>query len=49
MQKAFPPPYSGHVFHQIKILQTSFEKGHPRNNPVKLFQILINGFRGEEF
>ena len=26
-----------------------FEKGHPRNNHVKLFQILISGFWGEKF
>ena len=27
----------------------SFWKGHPRNNPVKLFQNTTNSFRGEEF
>ena len=38
-----------HVFGRIKILQTNFEKSHPRNNPVKLFQNLTSGFRVEEF
>ena len=41
-------PHSGHVFRRIKISRTLFEKGHPRNNPVTLFQNLTNGFRGEE-
>ena len=44
-----PPPNSGHVFPWVKISRTIFEKGHPRNNPVKLFQNLTSGFRGEEF
>ena len=44
-----PPPHGGHVFRQIAILRRIFEKGHPRNNPVKLFQNLTSGFRGEEF
>ena len=43
------PILQGHVYSWIKILQTIFEKGHPRNNPVKLFQNLTSGFRGEEF
>ena len=43
------PLHGGHFFRWIKILQTSFKKGHPRNNPVKLFQNLTSGFRGEEF
>ena len=30
--------HGGHVFQRIKISRTVFEKGHPRNNPVKLFQ-----------
>ena len=34
---------------QIKISRTIFEKGHPRNIPVKLFQNLIRGFREEDF
>ena len=44
-----PPPHRGHVFRLIKISQTIFEKGHQRNNPVKLFQNLTRRFRGEEF
>ena len=42
-------PNGGHVFPQIKISRTIFEKGHQRNNPVKLFQNLTSSFRGEEF
>ena len=41
------PIHQSHVFGQIKISQTLFEKGHPRNIPVKLFQNLTSGF-GEE-
>ena len=41
------PIHQSHVFRRIKISQTTFEKGHPRNIPVKLFQNLTNGF-GEE-
>ena len=44
-----PPPHDGYGFRRIKISQTIFEKGHTRNNPVKLFQIRTNGFRGEDF
>ena len=44
-----PPPHGGHVFRWIKISRTSFEEGHQMNNPVKLFQNLTSGFRGEEF
>ena len=43
------PSHGGHVFKRIKISPTLFEKGHPKNNPVKLFQNLTSGFRGEEF
>ena len=43
-----PPPHGGHVFRRIKILWTIFEKGPPRNNLAKLFQILTSGF-GEDF
>ena len=43
------PPHGGHVFRLIKISQTVFKKGHPRNNPVELFQNLTSGFRVEEF
>ena len=42
VQKA--PIHQSHVYWWIKILQTIFEKGHPRNNPVKLFQNLTSGF-----
>ena len=38
-------PDGGHVFPQIKISPTIFEKGHTRNNLVKLFHILTRGFR----
>ena len=36
-------------FDGSKFLEQVFEKGHPRNNPVKLFQNLTSGFGGEEF
>ena len=39
-----PPHHSGHVFRRIKISRTSFEKGHPRNIPLKLFQNRTRGF-----
>ena len=42
-------PRGDHVFPRIKILQTPFEKGQPRNNPVKLFQNLTSCFRRDEF
>ena len=29
--------------------RTIFEKGHPRNIPVKLFQNLTSGFREDDF
>ena len=32
------PIHQSHVSGQIKISRTIFEKGHQRNNPVKLFQ-----------
>ena len=41
--------HQGHVYGWIKISQTIFEKGHPRNIPVKLFQNLTSGFGGEDF
>ena len=41
------PIDQSHVFGRIKISQTIFEKGQPRNIPVKLFQNLTSGF-GEE-
>ena len=31
------PIHQSHVFGQIKISQTIYEKGHPRNIPAKLF------------
>ena len=42
-----PPPNGSHVFQRITISRTVFEKGHSRNNPVKLFQNLTSGFRVE--
>ena len=47
MQKA--PIHQSHIYRQIKILQTVFEKGHQRNIPVKLFQNLTSSFREEDF
>ena len=41
-------PHGSHVFRRIKISRKMFEKGHTRNNPVKLFQILTSSF-GEDF
>ena len=41
--------HQSHVYGQIKISRPSFEKGHPRNIPVKLFQNLTSGFREEDF
>ena len=43
------PIHQSHVFWQIKISRTIFEKSHPRNIPAKLFQNLISGFGEEEF
>ena len=40
---------STHVYVQIKISRTVFEKGNPRNIPVKLFQNVTSGFRKEDF
>ena len=48
-KKPPPPSPGGHVFQRIKVSRIKFEKGHPGNNPVKLFQNLTSGFRGEEF
>ena len=42
------PIHQSHVYGWIKISRTLFEKGHPRNIPVKLFQNLTSGF-GEDF
>ena len=43
------PIHQSHVFGQIKISQTIFEEGHPRNIPAKLFQNLTSGFKEEDF
>ena len=40
--------HQSHVYARIKFSRTFFEKGHPRNIPVKLFQNLTSGFREEE-
>ena len=47
VQKA--SPHGALVFQRITISQTLFEKGHTRNNLVKLFQILTCDFREEDF
>ena len=47
MQKV--SPHGSHVFRRIKISQTNFEKGHPRNITVKLFPNRTRGFREEDF
>ena len=47
VQKA--PIHQSHIYKQIKILQTVFEKGHQRNIAVKLFQNLTSSFREEDF
>ena len=43
------PIHQSHVFGRIKISQTIFEKGHPRNIPAKLFQNVTSGFEEEDF
>ena len=45
MQK--DPIHQSHIYRQIKILRTIFEKGHSRNIPVKLFQNLTSSFEEE--
>ena len=42
------PIHQSHVFGRIEISQTIFEKGHPRNIPVKLFQNWTSGFEEED-
>ena len=42
------PPWR-HVFRRIKISETTFEKGRPRNNPVKLFQNQKKQFQRRRF
>ena len=46
MQEA--PIHQSHVYKQIKFLTAIFEKGHPKNILVKLFQNRTSLF-GEEF
>ena len=43
------PIHQSHVYEAIKISRTLFEKGHPRNIPVKLFQNLTSSFGEEDF
>ena len=43
------PIHQSHVYGQIKISWSLFEKGHPRNIPVKLFQNLTCSFGEEDF
>ena len=46
MQEA--PIHQSHVYGQIKISRTIFEKGHPRNIPLKLFQNLTSSLKKED-
>ena len=43
------PIHQSHVYGGIQISLTLFEKGHPRNIPVKLFQNLFSSFGEEDF
>ena len=43
------PIYQSHGFGRIKISQSIFEKGHPRNIPAKSFLNLTSGFGEEDF
>ena len=43
------PIHQSHIYRQIKILWTNFEKGHPRNIPMKLFQYLTSSFGEKSF
>ena len=47
VQKA--PIHQSHIYRQIKILRTIFERGHFRNISVKLFQNLTSGFGEKSF
>ena len=47
MQEA--PIHQSHVYGQIKIVRTIFEKGHQRNIPVKIFQNLTSSFGEGDF
>ena len=49
LYSAKAPIHQSHIYRQIKILRTGFEKGHPRNIPVKLFQNLTNSFGEKSF
>ena len=46
MQEA--PIHQSHVYGRIEISPSIFEKGHPRNIPVKLFENWNSGFREED-
>ena len=43
------PIHQYHIYWQIKISQTIFEKGHSRNISMKLFQNLTSSFREDGF
>ena len=43
------PIHQSHIYGRIKISRTFFDKGHPRNIPVKLFQNLTSSFVEEDF
>ena len=43
------PIHQSYFYQRIKISQKNFEKGHPRNIPVKLFQNLASGSRVIDF
>ena len=43
------PVYQSHVYGRIRILRTIFEKSHPKNIPVELFQNWTSGFGEEDF
>ena len=43
------PIHQSHVYGWIKISRKNFERGHPRNIPVKLFQNQTSCPRGEDF
>ena len=47
MQEA--PIHQSHVYGWIKILRTTYEKGHLRNIPMKLFKNLTSSFGEEDF
>ena len=49
LYSAKSPIHQSHIYRQIKILQTIFKKGQPRNIPVKLFQNPKSGFGEKVF